>query len=178
MSENAGKHGAGRIADQNAEFSRFAPFGRLKANHRARPPIITTTLTVANTPVQIIGWQEGPKPFTDHIVLDGAAGTITIGPKGRGFYVVELGMSFSSNRANTTIHSNVYLTSGGATSKLDDAVFERSILNVGAVGNAYDNDEVLLYPGDILDMRLESSVVTTIVSIRHGGFGIRYQTGG
>lgn len=180
MTENAGRYGAGRILDQKAEVSNFAPFGYLWHNNDTRPTALTVSLTIANTPVISTGWEISKvKSSTDYLTLDGANGLITIGPKGRGIYTVKICTSFSSSKNNISIHGEVFITpSGGSASLVEEVVWERFIRNVGDVGDARRDNEVLLLPGDVLDYRFNATGVPATITVRHGSFGIKWYSGG
>lgn len=177
--EGAGKAGQQRIQDQRADNSNFAPFGYLWHNNDTRSPAVTVDLVSVDVPVIVTGLQESRvKPSTDYLTLDASAGTITIGPKGRGIYEVKVCTSFSSGKNNISVHAEAFLTpSGGSPSVIEEIVWERFIRNIGDVGDARRDNKIFLLPGDVLDWRFRASGVPTTITVRHGSLAVSWYTG-
>jgi hypothetical protein len=152
-----------------AEFSNYHRHGELWTHD----PGILTSLTVADTPVIVDGWDEGAQSGTDYAVLDGGAGTITIGDKGAGLYRIDATCSFQSSKANILVHGAVYVNGV----KADNVAWERTIGTASQTGDASDYGYVYLVPDDELDFRVEASGVTANILITHGGWGIEWIAG-
>ena len=158
------------IARLKAEFSNYHRHGDLYTHDDS----LQVSLPTAGAAVKSTGWNDGDSTGTDHVVLDGANGTITIGDKGGGRYQLYSNFSFSSSKANVEIHGHYYL--GGV--QLDKFSFKRSISTANDLGNASTPPFTkVLAPGDILDFRFESDTNTTTLDLEHGGWGILWIAG-
>ena len=157
------------IARLKAEFSNYHKHGSLYTHDNS----LQVSLPTAGADVVSTGWTAGLSTGAGYVVLDAANGTITIGDKGAGLYRIKIGISFSSSKANVVIHGSAFLN--GA--KINQVSFERSIGTANALGNAGDDDNIILAPGDVVDFRLNSDTNTTTVSINHGGLNVIWLAG-
>ena len=153
-----------------AEFSNYHMHGGMYTHDDS----LQVTLPTKDTAVVSTGWTAGDSTGTGYVVVDAANGTITIGDKGAGRYRINGNFSFSSDKANALIHGAVYVDGV----KQVKFTLKRKIGNANDIGNAsFPSLTMVLSPGEVVDVRFESDINTTILDIEHGGWGIIWMAG-
>lgn len=156
-------YGAGQLQRGIVERSNYHPHGELYANSANT---VTVVCTLANTYYQAAGFQEGPETDAPYVVLDGAAGSITIGNLGKGIYLCYIGASFRSSRNNVTIHGDLWVSGVDQV----NIGWQRDIGTANQIGDANSSGLVSLDPGDILTYRFESDTAATTLTLEHADF--------
>jgi hypothetical protein len=153
-----------------AEFPNYHMHGGMYTHDNS----LQVSLPTAGSPVVSTGWTAADSTGTGFIVVDAANGTITIGDKGAGRYQINANFSFSSTKANALIHGALYVDGV----KQIRFTLKRKIGNANDIGNAsFPSLTMVLSPGEVLDVRFESDINTTVLDIEHGGWGIIWMAG-
>ncbi len=107
-----------------------------------------------------VGPVAGP---SDLIVPSAASDDLTVGVNGGGIYLVQLGVTFASNRVNAIHEVSAFLNNV----EIIEIGFHLTVSNANAQSGNSDAGIMQLDPGDVVDLRINSSIMTTTVTFYH-----------
>ena len=100
---------------------------------------------------------------SDLLVPSAATDDITVGVNGGGLYHVIISVSFGSDKVNSLTECSLFVNNV----EMPNIGFHRTIGNANDQGSAPANGGGTLSPGNVLDLRFNSSVNNTTLQLFH-----------
>ncbi len=100
---------------------------------------------------------------SDFLIPSTALDGITVGVNGGGIYNVTISVSFGSDKVNSLTECSLFVDNV----EMPNIGFHRTIGNANDQGAASGNGLIALSPGNVLDLRFNSSVNNTTLDLYH-----------